>query len=761
MESATRIPVGPLNEAEVAELLGPKVGRRRREALFEASGGNPFYLEALSRMGPGEHRVAAEEDLTELGELPHAVRAALRMELSGLSPAALLIAQASAVVAGEFEPALAAVTAGCSEEETLEAISELVARDVVRPGSAGRFRFRHPIVRRAAYGSAAAGWRVAAHGRIAAHLATLGAPATVRARHVERSGRFGDETATATLVAAAREVADQAPAIAAHWLETALRFTPVDPDDPDPRLELMLELAEAQGLSGRLTEGRETARELLRNLPHDDHVRRARAARFYAMMERHLNRPHQARALLLDELRRIPDPRSAPAVPLRLRLVAESLLRSDFRAAQAVLDLMPDSAPGWEPSLPMAITAMRPLPALVAGRIADAVRFVEEADRFVSAAPDDHLAEWLDAIAWLCWTEAMMGRHQRAQRHFDRAVAVARSTGQAYIISNLLAGQAHTGAMLGRLADAATAADEAVDLARLLGSGQQMVFALAQQCLVASWSGDDATALRLGEQTVETAGETHEYWGAMARYAHANALINAGRLDDGAEAMLDACDGYERPRLDPGSLLSACEAMARVQAARDLHDDAKVWADRADQIVYSDLKINTGLAKLARAHALSAADPAASAAHAVEAAEALTDAGLRIDAGRARLRAGTAFADAGDRKQGREELRVANETFADCGARTLHAQVVREQRRLGVRVPGTTRGQSGRADGPGGLSRRESEVATLVVEGFTNQQIAEKLFLSIRTVETHLSHIFSKLDVTSRVGVVGALNDRA
>ncbi|MGH3242890.1 MAG: response regulator transcription factor, partial [Spirillospora sp.] len=88
----------------------------------------------------------------------------------------------------------------------------------------------------------------------------------------------------------------------------------------------------------------------------------------------------------------------------------------------------------------------------------------------------------------------------------------------------------------------------------------------------------------------------------------------------------------------------------------------------------------------------------------------------------------------------------------------LHAQAVREQRRLGVRVPakGGSGGRNSRL--PGGLSKREYEVASLVVEGCTNSQIAERLFVSIRTVETHLSHIFAKFGVSSRVGVVNALS---
>ncbi|QKG20467.1 LuxR family transcriptional regulator [Actinomadura verrucosospora] len=92
----------------------------------------------------------------------------------------------------------------------------------------------------------------------------------------------------------------------------------------------------------------------------------------------------------------------------------------------------------------------------------------------------------------------------------------------------------------------------------------------------------------------------------------------------------------------------------------------------------------------------------------------------------------------------------------------LHAQAVREQRRLGVRVPGGGRTAPakgrGKGDLPFGLSPREHEIALLVAEGCSNQQIAERLFLSVRTVETHLSRVFAKIGVPSRVGVATAMN---
>ena len=248
------------------------------------------------------------------------------------------VAQAAAVASDEFEPALAAVAAEVTEDVALEALSQMAARDMVRPATAaGRFRFRHPLVRRAVYDSI--GGRLAAcRPRQAGHppCPGLGAPATLRAHHVERSAHVSATVRPSRPCSeAARAVPAQAPATAVHWLKAALRLMPVEPADPDPRLELLLELARLQALSGQLVAGRQTAREVLQLLPLGDHARRARAARFCALMERQLDRPHEARAILLDELRRAPDPQSAAALPLRMRLVAESLMRGDVRAAQA------------------------------------------------------------------------------------------------------------------------------------------------------------------------------------------------------------------------------------------------------------------------------------------------------------------------------------------------------------------------------------------------------------------------------------------
>jgi DNA-binding NarL/FixJ family response regulator len=83
--------------------------------------------------------------------------------------------------------------------------------------------------------------------------------------------------------------------------------------------------------------------------------------------------------------------------------------------------------------------------------------------------------------------------------------------------------------------------------------------------------------------------------------------------------------------------------------------------------------------------------------------------------------------------------------------------VLRELRELGERVRRPARGADPAAAGTESLTRREREVAELVASGATNREIADALVLSVKTVETHIAHIFAKLDVRSRAALTATL----
>jgi DNA-binding NarL/FixJ family response regulator len=91
-----------------------------------------------------------------------------------------------------------------------------------------------------------------------------------------------------------------------------------------------------------------------------------------------------------------------------------------------------------------------------------------------------------------------------------------------------------------------------------------------------------------------------------------------------------------------------------------------------------------------------------------------------------------------------------------CGSVRVRDEMRRELRKLGARAE--KRGPASSADsGVGALTKRELEIAELVTDRRTNREIAGTLFLSDKTVESHLRNIFVKLGVSSRVDVARAM----
>jgi DNA-binding NarL/FixJ family response regulator len=154
---------------------------------------------------------------------------------------------------------------------------------------------------------------------------------------------------------------------------------------------------------------------------------------------------------------------------------------------------------------------------------------------------------------------------------------------------------------------------------------------------------------------------------------------------------------------------------------------------------------------------LDSGDPTAAARRAEDAAELAESVGDLFDAARARLVAGVALAQAGDRRRAIDSLEQAATAFETFGAHRSHAEAVRELRKLGRRIHRRTEAGTPGADGIGSLTERELEIARLVVDRRTNAEIAARLFLSQKTIEAHLRNSFRKLGVRSRAELARAL----
>jgi DNA-binding CsgD family transcriptional regulator len=197
------------------------------------------------------------------------------------------------------------------------------------------------------------------------------------------------------------------------------------------------------------------------------------------------------------------------------------------------------------------------------------------------------------------------------------------------------------------------------------------------------------------------------------------------------------------------------EALTRAELALGRVDGADEWARRAEDVDTSRSPLAAAMTFRARARVLHARGVANEAvAKCREAAHIEDDVGARVAAAQSRTVEGQAFAAAGRRDEAITVLQRAEEELTACGAVSYADEAARELRRLGRRV--TRRGRSA-APGDSGLTDRELEVARLVTAGKTNREIAAELFLSEKTVETHLSHAFAKLGVSSRAALAGVL----
>jgi DNA-binding CsgD family transcriptional regulator len=151
--------------------------------------------------------------------------------------------------------------------------------------------------------------------------------------------------------------------------------------------------------------------------------------------------------------------------------------------------------------------------------------------------------------------------------------------------------------------------------------------------------------------------------------------------------------------------------------------------------------------------ALTAGTPAMAAQHALASAVTADEVGMPVDAALSRILAGRALAQAGKAERAVAQLWQAAEQLQACGAHRYRAAAEFELRRLGQRIHRRTRPGDLHRSGVQSLTSRELEIARLVVDRRTNPEIAEALFLSPKTVETHLRNLFHKLDVSSRAEV--------
>ncbi|MDQ0938841.1 LuxR family transcriptional regulator [Streptomyces sp. V1I1] len=768
--TVTRIAPDPLDAEAVAALFetrrtpgspeprGVTHAYEFAEQLCAAAEGNPLYVRILMAAGWHPDHWPDHAGTDTDGLLREAT--ALITELDALNRETAITARAAAVLGCPFRPEDVAQVSGLGLERTLDALAELHREDLVRPANwGGRLAFRHRVISHVAHESADLSFRLRAHRRAIEGLVARGGRASERARHAEHLLGTDGAIASRTLAEAAAEIVARAPATAARWLGLALEPLPDGGQSSTPRATLELARCRALIASGRLEEARTLAHDML-----GDHrsglteQQRLRAHAVCADAERRLGRYEEAEAMARAALgllpRPLPDPLTAEAIELIFAFGLVHILRGNHGQARALLREASHARSGADDAARTAIGILAACCDAHIGNLDEAAPEVTRCARLVDAMPDSVAGHMPETLALLGCAEIYLERFPDAFRHLSRGVVAAGSGAQKDVLMHQLFGLSILDQWTGRLKDAQRRAREAETLARAIGAPDGVRLATALRASALIWArgrkyADEAIALTKRAVSATSLGQG--WWATSAIGPLAQTQLLGGDAAGCLRTLLDGGGGDELPLVQPAFRPSLLALMAtatlkcsNAEAARRLVRRAETEAD--------DLGLPVQEACVRRARALihvadgehdAAAKLFELSAEGFRRAEMLVQHAWTLATG----------APSADAAQGRA---VATEWLdtAEAVARTFGTVLVGDQ----VARVRTQLSEIRRADRfLGLLSDREREIAELAASGLRSREIAERLFLSPRTVDSHLTRVYRKLHVSSRIALAHVL----
>ena len=722
-ESAGRLVAGAVDREIAASTL---------QRLHQVTGGNPLALLELAEdvedvaMLPVDGPVAVSERLT---------RAFIgRAEgLSATARTALLVAAADSTSAATVH--LASQELGLADGSLTE------AEDAgLLTVTGDRVEFRHPLVRSAVYGAADAPARRAAHRALAAVLPRDEIDRL--AWHLSRGAEAPDEATAATLEHVARTAAARgAFAIAVHAHERAAELT-VDRRRLAPRL---LAAAEAAWLAGATAHAVDLLDRGLASAP--DLSTRASILELRGAIETRCGSLEAARTTLMQAADDLVATDPDGAVRLLADAVNACFYLADAAAALAAAETIEKLLPragdvGSRFHGTMALGMARILSG--AGRtgsdhIRGAVALLPELD----GRPDHlRLPRRILAGMWLRETDAtrtLLG--EQVERLRDETALGA--------LPYLLMHIARDGATTDRWQDAEASYLEAVQLATETGQTTDLAVSLAGLVWLRARRGQVDECRRDIPAAQDLCCANHIHLGtAWLDFAQGDLEAGLGNLSGAVAhyehlAALLAETGVSDPDVSPAAeLVEAYLHLGRVDDATAL---AKAFATSAADKgqPWSMARAHRALALCGEGNEREESFRTALAFHAQTAD--------KYEAARTELAFGACLRRERRRVEAREHLRSAVEAFEDLGARPWADKAAQELDATGERVH--RRG----ATVIDALTPQERQVAQLLVGGRTTREAAAALFISPKTVEYHLRHVYAKLGVRSREALAEAL----
>jgi DNA-binding CsgD family transcriptional regulator len=657
------------------------------------------------------------------------LRMTILRRLAFLSPETLRTLQAASILGSSFSLADLSIVTGRPALDLSRTMAEAIA-EAVLSDDGSRLRFRHDLIRDAIYSELPSSVRLGLHQDAGHRFAAAGAPAQQVAEHLARGAAPAE--AVDWLIQAGRDAASTSPAVSASLLERAIGL--MEPDDP-VRDRLLAERAGSLMWAGRAEDSEAACRALL-DRTHDPAVDGpVRICLGNALLA--AGRPRDALVELESAARspQLADSERAGGLgwAALTRLWLGDLDGAAFLAEQ-VRSVADDPA-----TTSFALCALAGV-ATARARLPDALTIIDNAIRQADESPGRHGHRY-PAHADRGFILIELDRLDEATDTLRVGARISEELGVGWQLPSYLVVRLVRCFVAGEWDDAVAEGEACVQMCDEFGVRNNLPLVHSVLALISLHRNDLVAAERGADMAVHYPGPwARSPWtrwvGALTVEAH-------GGIAEAYAALAGVWDDCT----EKGTVLEhrALGAdLVRLAVANGDHRRATNVASAVAQIAkHNDVPSLTGAAL--RCRGLAENDPALLTA-AVEACE---RAPRPLEFAQACEDAGAAFARDADPGRARPLVERALESYERLGATRDILRAEAALRGLGVR-----RGRRGTRRRPqtgwASLTPTERSIVSLVAEGLSNPQVGQRLYVSPRTVQTHLAHVFAKLDVSSR-----------